>query len=136
MKIRGISCERTRRIVERAIYRGWRYDGKTRSSHGILTWPPTGEQVFFSLTPGDGSAWKHVARDIERVSGVVVWQRTKHGAGHRRPSSTPESARMQRERERFAAEADARAARRDQAKAADANDRDRRSIEDLMRRPG
>ena len=128
MRIRGIACENTRRVVHRALSSGWAYDGVTRGSHGQLRWPPTGELVHFGFTPGDRNAWKKPARTIEDVSGVVVWQRTKHGAAHRRPSSTPDTARAQRERDWFAAEADARAA-------AAAAERHRREISDLMK-PG
>lgn len=140
MRVRGISCENTRRIVERTVsVPGWRFDGVTRGGHGQLRWQPDPEVepvlLFFGMSPGDRNAWKKLAVDVERVSGVVVWQRTKHGAAHRRPSSTPESARLQRERDRFAVEPDARAARRAQAKAAASADRRRREIGDLMR-PG
>lgn len=140
MRVRGISCENTRRIVERTLsVPGWFFDGVTRGGHGQLRWQPgSGAEpvlLFFGMSPGDRNAWKKLAVDIERTSGVVVWQRTKHGQARRRPSSTPESARLARERERFALEADARAARRAQARAAAAAERERRQITDLMR-PG
>jgi hypothetical protein len=133
VKIPGIHCENTRRIVHRAIDKGWTFDGKTKSNHGILTWPATEQQLHFGFTPSDRNAWKKLAVDIETVSGVVVWQRTKHGAAHRRPSSTPETARVQRERERFAAAADAEAGRRMRARAAEVRERELREITYLMR---
>ena len=130
MKIRGIQCENTRRIVDRATRRGWVYDGVTRGSHGQLRWPATGALVHFGFTPSDRNSWKRLAKRLEDASGITLWQRTKHGAGHRRPSSTPaESARVQRDRAPFSAEADR------QAQLVAAEQR-RRDITSLMRGPG
>lgn len=137
MRVPGIHCENTRRVVERALSRGWLFDGITKGGHGQIRWQPDAEAeptlLFFGLTPGDRNAWKKLARDIETVSGVVVWQRTKRGQAHRRPSSTPETARLQRERERYAAAAAAEATRRTSARRAEIRERELREITDLMR---
>ena len=131
MKVVGIHCENTRRVVHKALEAGWLYDGKTKSSHGRLTWPVTGEQLFFSFTPSDCNAWKRLAFDIERVSGVVVYQRVKRHAGYRPAAPKP----VARATARVATQAATEAARRAGAQAAAAADRRRREIRDLMR-PG
>lgn len=74
MKIRGIQCENTRRIVDRATRRGWVYDGVTRGSHGQLRWPATGALVHFGFTPSDRNSWKRLAKRLEDASGITLWQ--------------------------------------------------------------
>jgi hypothetical protein len=117
VRVIGIHCENTRRVVHKALDAGWIYDGKTKSNHGRLTWPESGQQIFFGFTPSDQNSWKRLAFDIERVSGVVVYQRVKRRAGYR-PSVDREAQRVARDRAQFAAQADATAARESESIAA------------------
>ena len=120
--IHGIQCENTRRIVHRALDGGWLFDGVTRGGHGQLRWQPDGVEpqlLFFGMTPGDRNAWKKLARDIERVSGVAVWQRVKHGRGRRGALTSAESERVRRDRERAEVALEARAGARRRALAAE-----------------
>ena len=60
MKIRGITCGNTRKVVEAALEDPrWTYDGVSRAGHGMLRWLPTGEVLFFGLTPSDRNSWKN-----------------------------------------------------------------------------
>ena len=111
MKIRGIHCENTRTIVYKALDAGWIYEGKTKSNHGRITWPETKQAIYFGFTPSDQDAWKRLAFDIERVSGVVVYQRVKRKAGYRPPAVDREAQRVIRDRAECAARADATAAK-------------------------
>lgn len=124
--IPGVRNGNTRRVVHRAVAAGWVFAGVTRGGHGKLRWPPTGDVVLFNLSRGgDRNAWKNTARRIEQLSGVTVRTRAKHGRGRGgRRRSPPEPARVKRDRERFTAEAEQRAA-----------DRRRRFIASLMQ-PG
>lgn len=122
--IRGITCGDTRRIVGLALEaEGWTYAGVTKGGHGILVWQPEGAlegvRIYFAMTPGDCNAWKLVAKEIEKVSGLQIVNKTKRKAGRRIAPVVVESAKAKAERERFQAEADARAVARYQARAAE-----------------
>lgn len=132
MKIAGIHNDGTRKIVHLALeHPDWTYKGVTKGGHGCLCWTPTGECVYFGFTPGDGNAWKPLARDIERISGVVVHQRTKR----RPPDSSANPVRPRMGPSALERQAVAEVNRRIAAKAAADAERRRREIERLMR-PG
>ena len=132
MKIPGIHNDGTRKVVHLALdHPDWQYKGVTKGGHGCLCWTPTGECVYFGFTPGDGNAWKPLARDIERISGVVVHQRTKR----RPPDSSAKPVRPRMGPSALERQAVAEVNRRIAAKAAADAERRRREIERLMR-PG
>lgn len=133
MKIPGIHNDGTRKVVHLALdHPDWTYKGVTKGGHGCLCWTPTGECVYFGFTPGDGNAWKPLARDIERISGVVVHQRTKRRPPDRSQPPKPQPVALQRARATAEATADARERRRLAAKAAEAQEKWRRQLRDLM----
>jgi len=102
VKIKGISCENTRRIVEATLDTpGWIYRGVTKSGHGRMTWEPTNSDVFFGLTPSDQNSWKVLAREIEKVSGLRLVVQTKRKAGYRPPAVQQDSKRVVADRKRF-----------------------------------
>lgn len=81
MNARSIQDENTRRIVQRALAADKRWElSRTGGGHGKLTWEPTGEEVIFTLSRSSTRGWRHLAADIERVSGVVVWRTVKRKA--------------------------------------------------------
>lgn len=132
MKIPGIHNDGTRKVVHLALdHPDWQYKGVTKGGHGCLCWTPSGECVYFGFTPGDGNAWKPLARDIERISGVVVHQRTKR----RPPASSAKPVRPRISPSALERQAVAEVNRRIAAKAAADAERRRREIERLMR-PG
>lgn len=138
MRVRGIHCDKTRQIVERVLDEpGWVYDGITRGSHGCLRWTPTGERVYFGFTPSDPFAWKALAREIEKASGLQLLVRVKRRPREERRTA-PAPAPLDLGRiARANARADAAAAARRNADiaATAAAEKRRREIADLMR-PG
>lgn len=97
MKIPGITCSDTRRVVQAALDADcWEWGGLNGGGHGRLVHIPTGTVLTFGLTPRVAS-WKSLATDIKRVSGVEVWRKGSRKPGRRRAEAA-ESKRTQAER--------------------------------------
>jgi hypothetical protein len=69
-----------RSIVEKALAsREWVKDGIDGNNHGILRHLPTGKTVAYQLgfdSGRDRNAVRCTAKDIERISGLKVWERS------------------------------------------------------------
>jgi hypothetical protein len=141
--LNSVQCPDTRRCVKEALAGGWEWVGITRQGHLELCWPPTDQRIFSSTTPSSSGSWKHLARDIERVSGLVVWRRAKRRPGKSKAErkaaaetqANRERTRAQSRTDRLAADRAARERRQVEASVIVARDRERRGIESLMR-PG
>lgn len=82
--LRTIQCPESRHVVAQALDNGWEWLGFTKSGHGQLRWPATGQVIPFAATPSDRRyAWRQLARRIKLVSGLDF---TGNGGTNRRRS--------------------------------------------------
>lgn len=143
----SVHCERTRAVLRAALDAGWEWVGLTKSGHVEIRWPETDARLHCGTTPS-GNSWKAFARDVERVSGVVVWRKGNRRRSRKSTAAEDEAVRAARRKHREAYEErlarqqlDREAARQGQAartlaaqQAALSQQRER-EIQDLMR-PG
>lgn len=93
----------TRRVVEAALAGGWEWVGYTKGGHVEIRWPENDARLHCGTTPSDKNAWKYFAKDIERISGVKVWQKGNRRAS-RKSLADPGLAEVEAARRRYARE--------------------------------
>jgi len=77
--LRGITNADVKSVVRKAMSKGWVLGEVTGTTHYHLIWPPTGERVGFGSTVSDRNYYKSFARQLEKISGVEILPKHKHG---------------------------------------------------------
>lgn len=144
VRVPGITNPDMSATINGAVAAGWEHVG-TRSGHttGVIRWPATGAEVTFSTTPRSG-AWKYVAEDIYRASGVDLRRKGSNRRSRKNFARASTDPQVEASRRRHAEAWDSKLEEREMARqeaelrrreirAIQAAERRRREIEDLMR---
>jgi len=76
-----------RKIVEQVLAsEDWVFDGIDGTGHARLRYVPTGETTTYAIhAESDRNSVRNTAKDIERISGMKVWERSSRKPSRKRP---------------------------------------------------